>query len=138
MLCITFLYVGAVSCSCDNSKRAIRQAAYHYLDAMANYRVDDAVPFCSQETEDGVIRVGRNLVKAVEPGYIESDTPAKIIIKEVEQTSDTTATVGYHKTTPQKKQNGTVNLVLRDGTWKVHIPRGFQKPTSQPSDMTQD
>lgn len=146
MLCVTFLYEGAVSCSCGNPKRAIRQAAYHYLDAMANYRVEDAVPFCTQETEEGVIRVGRNLVKAVEPGYIESDTPAKIKIKKVELTSDTAATVSYHKSTPLKKQNGTVNLVLRDGIWKVHILMGYQKPTQepgdaigmQPADMTQE
>ena len=129
---IMTLSVGTAMCSCGNPKRAIRNAAYSYLDAMANYRVEDAVPFCTSETQEGVIRVSRNLVKAVEPGYIESDTPAKVKIKKVEQTSDTTATAYYHKTTPQKKQDGKVDLVLRNGVWKVHILMGFQKQPVKP------
>lgn len=107
-----------------NPKRLIREAAYNYLDAMGNYRVEDAVPYCTTETQNGIIRISRNLVKAVEPGYIESDTPAKIKIKKVELTSDTTATVQFRKTTPIKKQTGEVNLVFRDGQWKVHILMG--------------
>lgn len=121
------LCVGSATCSCGNPKRTIRQVAYQYLDAMANYRVEDAVPYCTPETQEGVIRVGHNLVKAVEPGYIESDTPAKIKIKKVKITSDTTATVSFHKSTPLKEQNGEVNLVFRNGQWKVHILMGYQK-----------
>ena len=69
-------------------------------------------------------------MKSVKPGYIESDTPAKVRLTDVEMTSDTTATASYHKKTPIKKQDGTVNLVLRDGKWLVHIVMGSQKKNS--------
>ena len=112
------------SCSNGNDggpKKAIKQTALNYLDAMANYRVDDAVPYCTKETQDGVIEFSRNLVKSVQTGYIESDTPAKVRVTKVEMTSDTTAIVHYHKKTPIKNQRGSVLLVQRDGKWLVHI-----------------
>ncbi len=114
-------------CSCGNPKKEIRKAAQNYLDAMANYRIDDAVPFCTVETQEGVIETGRNLMKKVKESYIKSDTPAKVKITRTEITSDTTATVFYHKTTPLKNQYGEVNLVLRNGKWLVHIVMLNQK-----------
>lgn len=114
--------ISTVSCNNSNSKKDIKNAAYQYLDAMANYKIDAAVPFCTEETQNSVLVIARNLVSIVEPGYIESDTPAKIKIKKIELTSDTTATVYYNKTTPIKNQNEKVNMLCRDGKWYVHIP----------------
>mgnify|MGYP006988831274 CR=1 FL=1 len=132
ILAIILLLASATgSCSCDNPKKSIKKVAFAYLDAMANYRIDDAEPYCTDETRNGVLETGRQLVKAVKPGYIESDTPAKVKITGIEITSDTTATVSYHKKTPIKKQDGEVNLVLRDGKWLVHIVmRNVQKKNS--------
>lgn len=127
IIAVLLLCVGTASFLTGNPKRVIKEVAYNYLDAMANYRIDDAAPFCTMETQNGILRIGRNLVDAVEPGYIESDTPAKIRIKKVKLTSDTTATVSFHKSTPIKQQDGEVNLVFRDGEWKVHILMGRKK-----------
>ena len=111
-------------CSCISShknKSVIKEVAYNYSYAMANYRVDDAAPYCTQETQNSVLRKGRELMEMVQPGYIESDTPATITIEKVELTSDTTAIAYYHKITPIKDMRGEVPLVLRNGEWLVHI-----------------
>jgi hypothetical protein len=121
LLLAALLLTSSVLMTQDNPKKEIKMVAYNYLDAMGNYRIDDAVPYCTKETQDGVLVTGRKLVEMVQPGYIESDTPAKIKITDVELLSDTTAKVYYTKRTPIKKQNGEVKLVLRDGQWKVHI-----------------
>lgn len=124
---IPLLFAALLLCSCTsiqerrNTQKAIKNNAYHYVDAMANYRIDDAEPYCTQETRDGVLTTGRRLMAAVTPGYIESDTPATVTIEKVELTSDTTAIVSYHKITPIKDMRGDVPLVLRDGEWLVHI-----------------
>ena len=110
-----------------NKEKKIRKAAYHYLDAMANYRVDDAVPYCTAETQNGVLELARSLVKAVQPEYIKSDTPASITVGDIEITSDTTAIAHFHKLTPNKDHNGQVNLVKRKGRWLVHIANQQEK-----------
>ena len=111
--------------SCTNkvpkSKKKIKKVAYMYLDAMANYRIDNAVPFCTKETREGVIETGRALLQSVDTNYIKSDTPAKITIGDIDLTSDTTAIAHFHKSTPLKEHNGQVDLVKRNGKWKVHI-----------------
>lgn len=114
----------------NNPKRDIKKAAYGYLDAMANYRVDDAMRYCTRETQESVLVRARQLVATVEEGYIESDTPAKVTIKKIELTSDTTATVYYHKKTPLKKQDGELQMVLRRGYWRAHVVLPKRKPIS--------
>ena len=121
------LCMGTATCSCGNPKKAIKKVAYSYLDAMANYRIDDAEPFCTKETHEGVLTTGRHLMKTADTSFIAKDTPAKVKITKVELTSDTTAIVYFRKTTPIKKQNGHVDVVLRDGQWKVHILLAYQK-----------
>lgn len=108
------------ACGSDNTKKAVEDAAYHYLDAMGNYRVDDAEPYCTKETQDGVLEYSRQLIQVVRPGYIESDTPASITISNIDITSDTTAVVCYRKVTPIKDQEGNVDLVKRGDRWLVH------------------
>lgn len=95
-----------------------------YLDAMANYRIDDAIPYCTKETQESTIETGRSLMAAVDPEYIKSDTPAIITIGDIEITSDTTAIAHFHKSTPIKQHNGQVNLLKRNGKWQVHIVIG--------------
>lgn len=114
-------------CSCGNPQKKVKKVAYMYVYAMANYQVDDAIPHCTQETIDGVIARSRELMETVEPGYIESDTPAKVKILSVEMTSDTTAIAHYNKITPNKELNGQVDLVYRNGKWLVHVLLPSQK-----------
>lgn len=121
LLLTSICVVSSATCSCSNPKKAIKKTAYAYIDAMANYRVDDAEPYCTYETQITTLVTARQMVAAVGPAYIESDTPAKIKIKEIIITSDTTATVKYHKTTPIKNKNGELEMVLRDGKWLANV-----------------
>lgn len=124
---LAVMLIGSSSCSCGNPKKKIEKVAYKYLYAMANYRVDDAVPYCTQETLDGVITQGREMIKNVQAGYIESDTPAKVKILSVDITSDTTAIAHFNKVTPLKEHNGQIDLVYREGKWLVHVLLPSQK-----------
>lgn len=121
LLIIAACTVGTATCSCSNPKKMIKKTAYAYLDAMANYRVDDAEPYCTYETQITTLVTARKMVEAVDPSYIESDTPAKISIKKITVTSDTTATVTYHKKTPIKDMNGELEMLLRNGKWEANV-----------------
>ena len=134
---LAIMIVGSSSCSCGNPKKKIEKIAYKYLYAMANYRVDDAVPFCTQETLDGVIAQSREMIKNVQKGYIESDTPAKVKILSVEITSDTTAIAHFNKVTPIKEHNGQIDLVCRNGQWLVHVLLPSQKRSNKTTPVQQ-
>ncbi len=133
---IIIVFSVVLLCSCLSSRnniKEIKEVAYNYSYAMANYRVDDAEPYCTEETQNSVLRKGRELMEMVQPGYIESDTPATITIEKVELTSDSTATAYYHKTTPIKDMRGEVPLVLRNGEWLVHIVLQSRKSNETPN-----
>ena len=112
---------------CVSEEKAVRTAALGYLDAMANYRVDDAMPFCTQETQNGVLVTARSLVEGVDTSYILSDTPASVEITHVDMIDDTSAVIFFHKTTPIKSQHGTLDVVKRNGQWLAHIDMPVQQ-----------
>jgi hypothetical protein len=111
-----------MSSSCKNDEQMVQQVAYAYSYAMANYQVDDAAEYATEETKNTTLIKARSLMKAVGDAYIQSDTPAEIEITDVELTTDTTAIATYHKTTPIKDMTGTLELRKRDGKWLAHIP----------------
>lgn len=120
---VFILVLGAVILfSCKNDEQMIQQVAYAYSYAMANYHVDEAEEYATEETRNTTLVKARGLVKAVGEAYIQSDTPAEIEIVEVEMVSDTSAIATYHKTTPIKDMTGTLELRKRDGKWLAHIP----------------
>lgn len=121
------LTVVGSSCGTNrNGVAGVKKAAYGYLMAMANYKVDEAVPYCTIETQKGVLAKSREMVIQMnlsDSTYIKKDTPARIEILSVEMINDTAAIAHYHKTTPfPKDMNGQIDLVKRDGKWLVHIP----------------
>lgn len=127
-----------VGSSCGNNRSgigAVKRAAYGYLMAMANYKVDEAIPYCTTETQNGVLVKSReavDLMNKSDSTFIQRDTPAKIEILSVEMINDTTAIAHYHKTTPlPKDMNGQVDLVKRDGKWLVHIPSEQTSPSNE-------
>lgn len=108
--------------ACTNTTEKIRETAYQYSFALANYRVDDAASYCTQETQESTLQYASHLLENVPAEYIASDTPATIEIKDITMTSDTTATVVYHKTTPIKDFDGSLGLVKRGKEWLAHDP----------------
>ena len=112
----------ALCCSCNNEKEQIQQAAYGYSVAMANYDIDGAEPFCTEETSTTMLSTARYLLQFVDSSHIAADTPASIEIVSVKQMSDTTACAVFHKTTPIKDFSDTLELRKRDGKWLAHAP----------------
>ena len=114
--------------SCKSDEQMVQQVAYAYSYAMANYHVDDAESFATEETRNTTLVKARKLVEAVGDAYIQSDTPAEIEITNVEFKSDTVAIATYHKTTPIKDMTGTLELRKRNGEWYAHIPLKVATP----------
>lgn len=113
-----FLLVG-----CNNTAKEIEKVAYGYLDAMGNYRIEDARPYASKKTCENTLEVlQKSLMPKVDTNYIKSNTPATIEILGVEVLSDTTAVVNYKKTTPITVQNdGRLDMIKEDGRWSAEV-----------------
>lgn len=108
--------------ACHTDKQNATKAAYEYSYAMANYLVDQAEPFATEETKSTTLLKARQLINAVDKAYIQSDTPAELEITNLEFTSDTSAIATYHKVTPIKDFSGTLELRKRNGVWLAHTP----------------
>lgn len=109
--------------ACASEKKDIEKAAYGYLDAMGNYRIEDAKPYASRQTCENTLEVlQKSLMPKVDTNYIKSNTPATIEILGVEVLSDTTAVVNYKKTTPITVQNdGRLDMIKEDGRWSAEV-----------------
>lgn len=119
--CILLITTTMLSCISDEQKA--RNAAYNYADAMANYKLDDAAKFATEETVNTTITTGKSLLKFVDIAYIDSDTPAKLEVTNMEKKSDTSAVVSFVKNTPIKQDTRfTVEVRKRNGKWLAHSP----------------
>ncbi len=117
LLAAALLVVG-----CTPKDPDIRQAAQRYLDATATYDVSSAVEYCTPSTAEGLKAIEKHLLSLADSSLLQANMPATIRISAVERTSDSTATVQYHKKTPIKQFDGTLDMVLRDGRWLAHLP----------------
>lgn len=106
---------------CSSESHQIETVAYDYCLATANYDIDRAEAFCTEETRRTTLTTARRLLSLVDSSFIASDTPAHIDITAVRQTSDTTAIAVYHKTTPIKDFSDTLELRKRNGQWLAHM-----------------
>ena len=106
---------------CHTVKDDVKDAAQKYLDATGRYDVDDACRYCTPETANGLRNIQATLLSKVPKDSIAKNMPAKIKIKDIELTSDSTAVITYHKHTPINDFNGTLDMVLINGQWLAHI-----------------
>lgn len=115
------ILLSLVFVSCNQEKREIKHVAQAYLDALANYKVEEAKPYATSETCNTTLLVAAQLVTMVDTAYIISDTPATIDIQEVVIENDSMAVVKYVKNTPIKHDmQGSLHLVKRDQKWEAH------------------
>ena len=112
-----------VLASCgSNPQKEIEKNAYGYLDAMGNYRIDDARPYASTLTCERTLDIlQKHIMPKTDTNYILSNTPATIDILSVEVLSDTTAVVSYSKTTPLQVQSGKLDMVKENGRWCAEV-----------------
>ena len=111
----------AASCSQPSEETRIKKVAHHYAYAMANYKVEKAERYATEETCNTTLRQAHFYATHVSPEYIESDTPAKIEITQLTILDDTSAYTIYHKTTPIKDFSDTLQMRKRNGEWKAHV-----------------
>ncbi len=114
------LFVLCMQC-CQTTKGEVRDIAQKYLDATGRYDVDDASLYCTDETARGLRNIQVTLLSKVHKDSIAKNMPAKIKIRSVELTSDSTAVVSYHKHTPINDFDGTLDMVFINGQWRAHI-----------------
>ena len=117
---ILLLLVVNIFAACDRQEKQIRKNAYNYSFSMANYNVDQAAPYATNETKNTTLVMAKRLIKSVGEEYIASDKPAQIEIMEISKLSDTTAYVVYRKTTPIKDFTDTLQMRKREGVWLAH------------------
>ena len=108
--------------ACNPEKKAIEEVAYNYCIATSYYKIDEAEKYATQETVEKTLPMARFFISQVDSSFFAADSPVDIDIKEVSQTSDTTAYVVYHKETPLKNFTDTLQMRFRDGHWLVHSP----------------
>lgn len=108
--------------TCGGEKTLVKESAYGYLDAMGNYRISDARPYSTPETQAATLDyIEQQIMPFVDPKSIEDNMPAKITIKRVQLVNDTVAKAYYRKVTPSTVQNDSIFLLKRNGEWKVNL-----------------
>lgn len=116
LILLSFVFV-----SCHQEQKNIEQVAYAYLEALANYKVEEAKPYATPETCKTTLAISEQLLAMVDTAYIISDTPAIIDIQEIIVENDTMAVVKYVKNTPLKHDmKGELRLVKRERQWWAH------------------
>lgn len=120
---ITILAISAtMMCACGNNEtKEIEQVAQNYLEAMGNYRIEEAVPFASSYTRENTLPALSSLVAIADTAYINSNRPAVITIHGNKKLSDSTARVYYHKSTPIKEMDDSINVLRENGHWLVDV-----------------
>lgn len=115
------LVVILILVSCKSEEQKAQDVAYKYSKAMANYDIDEAEKYATQETIDITIDMARSLLSQLDSSYILSDTPATVEISSFEMLSDTSAIVYFTKNTPIKQDlKFQVEVRKRNGKWKAH------------------
>lgn len=114
--------LGTLLSGCATDQKRIEKAAYGYLDAMGNYRFDDAYDYATQETQTNTLDViQQRIMPTTDMDYIHRNTPAEITITGVTIIDDTTALVSFHKSTPIQEQDGTLDMHKRGNRWLAHV-----------------
>lgn len=112
------------SVSCNNyskDERAIRKSAQSYLDAMGNYRLDDAAPYASRYTREETLPLFKRVMKYADTAYVNANQPAEIKLLSVRMLDDSAAMVYFHKHTPIKDVDDSVVVIYEDDQWLCEV-----------------
>ncbi len=139
---ITLYFVATLltaSCQQRQERKNIEQAAYRYLDAMANFRIDDAIPYASKQTREETIPFAKNFLLAnTDSSVIAASTPATIVIDSIKVGNDT-AIVSYTQTNPLRIKISSITVIKEDGQWLIDMPLALPSfiNSGAPADTTQ-
>lgn len=119
--------------SCNSEEKRVEKAAYGYLNATGNYRIDEAEPYASQVTRERTLPfIKEKLIPMTDTNYIKANQPATIVIDSVRVLCADTATVDYTKTTPIRVLTGTIYMVKEEGKWGAYVPLNIPESISVP------
>lgn len=106
---------------CGSEKKLAEHSADRYLNAMANYNFFEAKKYCTPQTRQVTLSyIEKEIMPYLDSSFMGKNTPATIKIKKVKMTSDSTATVFYHKTTPIKSVDDSLQLVKFKDEWRAN------------------
>lgn len=110
------------SCSCE--EKEMRTNALGYLQAVGDYHMDDALPYCTRQTQEKTIPVLKQLLEIADTAYVNSNRPSVFTIQKIRRIDDTSARVYYHKHTPIKDINDSLLLLFENGRWLAEVRLG--------------
>lgn len=125
--------------SCNNDEKKIIEAARKYLEATANYRIEEAYPYATKATRETTLPyITDIMMPMVDSNYIASNKPATIELDSLLIVGDT-AWVLYTKTTPLRQSINTIYLIKEEGKWLVDVPLDIPETiTVGPSGVSTD
>jgi len=125
--------------ACSTNENQIRKIAFGYLDAMGNYRISDAYRYASTQTQNTTLKyIETNIMPKADTASLMRDTPAIITITNINMTSDTTASVMFHKSTPLSEKNNILNMIKENGHWCADVVIAEQQNKALSSPKTSE
>ena len=124
---------------CNNDEKQIIKVAEGYLDAMGNYRIEDAYQYATKTTRETTLPyLSETLIPMTDSTFLAANVPAEIELDSLLVVGDT-AWVLYTKTTPLKRYQNTIYLIKEEGKWLVDVPLAIPETfTITPNGITTD
>lgn len=130
LLTLATLVLAFCSCNRDRQKEAIREAAYGYIITTGNYQLDEAAAYASKVTREHTLPFLKDtILPLVDSSFLAASVPATATIDTILVKNDT-AWVGYTKTTPLGKTQGTLTMVQEEGKWLAYVPLDLPAPAT--------
>ncbi len=108
--------------ACNTEEKQITRTALGYLQATAEYNIDEAMPYACKETRETTLTFLRDkLLPITDTAYIAANTPAEIKIDSITMAEDT-VWVYFTKDTPIQTVKNALEMIKEDGKWLVYVP----------------
>lgn len=105
--------------ACHADRAEMRRNAQAYLEAMGNYRFEEAIPYATRATRELTIEPMIYFAQRpdVDTNFFDQGRPATISLQRITLLSDSTARVYYHKHTPIDDMDDSLTLRCEGGHW---------------------
>lgn len=118
----TISMVAIAMTACNTEEKQITRTALGYLQATAEYNIDEAMPYACKETRETTLTFLRDkLLPITDTAYIAANTPAEIKIDSITMAEDT-VWVYFTKDTPIQTVKNALEMIKEDGKWLVYVP----------------
>ena len=115
---IVLLLSVVVLVGCGSEKKNVENVAQSYLDAITNFKTDEARKYVSPDFEQS-IEMMEIFLSWAHKDTIAALIPNKVTINDVEIIADTAAIVSFHSSNPRQETDAQIKLNKIDGEWKV-------------------